>query len=280
MAGSTAVIFIKASTEHPLLVASYRLLIAAVFLTPVFIRQIYHHKEIYSWKQFGWTILPAFVLALHFITWVIGARATLVTNASLIINLTPLALPFFMWIMFREMITTTEVVGTILALCGIFILSGGDYTTSSRTLFGDIICFISLLTFAWYFALGRKNNNRMNLWIYVVPMYYIAGLICFIVALFFIYPIKTYSWDNILYILGLGIIPTVIGHTLYNYSLKYLRGQLVGIINLSQPFFSAIFGFLFLGEIPKLVYYLSAILVICGAIIAILFSPNKPSTHQ
>jgi drug/metabolite transporter (DMT)-like permease len=283
LAGSTAVIMIKASTEHPLLVASYRLLIAAFVLTPVFIHELVKPEADYGWKQFRWTILPSVVLATHFITWVIGARATPVTNASLIINLTPIAMPFFIWIFYQEKVTRPEIMGTILALTGVIILTGGDLKTTRETLPGDLICFLSMLTFTCYFALGRKNNNRLNLWLYVVPMYYLSGILCLIVGAFFINPIKQYTLENILYLIGLGIIPTVIGHTLYNYSLKHLRGQVVSVINLSQPFFAAFLGYIFLGEVPVPIYYLAAALVLIGAIIAILYNPNnsaKSATKQ
>jgi len=275
LAGSTAVIMIKAGTEHPMLVASYRLLVAALVLTPAFIRALAINKPGYGWTQFKWTMLPSLFLAAHFITWVIGARATPVTNASLINNLTPVALPFFLWLFYREKITWAEGLGTIIAMTGLFILSGRNLSTSSDIRLGDTICFLSMLTLAGYFALGRKNNNRLNLWLYVVPMYYMSGMLCLLAACFYINPVKSYTTQNILYIIGLGLIPTVVGHSLYNYSLKHLRGQLVGLINLVQPFMSAILGFLLLGEIPLPAYYLAAVLVVCGVVIAIRSQPNN-----
>lgn len=100
MMGATAVIMIKAGDEHPLLVASYRLLIAALVLTPFFIRDRRDWVGSYGMKEFSWTFAPAAALAAHFITWVIGARLTVVANASLLANLTPVAMPFFCLVVF------------------------------------------------------------------------------------------------------------------------------------------------------------------------------------
>ena len=113
---ATAVIFIKASTEFPILLAAYRTLGAAIVLTPFYLHDIRANRQTYGWKQVGWTVVPALVLAAHFITWVIGARLTTVANASLVINLTPIILPFFLWAINREVVTRLEVVGTVIAL--------------------------------------------------------------------------------------------------------------------------------------------------------------------
>ena len=119
LAGSSAVIFINASTENPLLVASYRLLIAAGVFSPFFFRTLKQRAEPYTWREFSWTIVPGLVLAAHFISWVIGARMTLAANASLVVNLAPVAMPFFLWLFYREVVNRSEVMGTLLSIAGL-----------------------------------------------------------------------------------------------------------------------------------------------------------------
>jgi len=274
VAGSTAVIMIKASTEHPLLVASYRLIIAAVFLTPGFLRELakvrQEQPDAYTWKQVAWSAAPALALAVHFSTWVVGARMTQTANASLLVNMCPLALPFFLWIFYKERITPVEVVGTFFALAGVVTLTSSNIRVSYQTFIGDLICLGSMLAFACYLALGRKNGGRISLFLYIVPLYYMAGLFILLVALPFVNPVKPYTLQNALLILGLGVIPTVIGHSLLNYSLQFFRGQVVGIANLGQVLFAGIMAAVFFHEIPKPVYYLAAVLIITGILIGIL----------
>lgn len=272
--GATAVIMIKASDEHPFLVASYRLLIAAIILFPYFLRDLHNYQGEYGWKQVGWSAIPAVALAVHFMSWVVGARMTPVANASLVANLTPVAMPFFVWIFFRERINRQEIFGTFLTLCGLLVLTGSHLGISETGFKGDLICFGSMLAFACYLALGRKNSNRLSLWLYMVPLYFIAGVICLICAIPFINPIKPYTLSNILYIVGLGIIPTVGGHTILNYSLKYFRGQVVSVTNLTQPIFAGFFGFLMFKEAPVSIFYPAAGLIIAGVLV-VLFSNRK-----
>lgn len=272
LAGSTAVIMIKASTEFPLLIASYRLFVAAVVLSPLFFREVRRSETAYTWKQVGWSALPALALAVHFMTWVIGARMTQASNASLLVNMLPVALPFFLWVFYRERVTKVEVIGSLIAVSGVFLLSGASFRASPQTFLGDLVCLGSMLAFAVYMALGRKNAGRISLWTYLVPLYTMAGVMCLIVALFFINPIKAYEPHNLLYMLGLGIIPTVIGHSILNYSMKFFRGQVVGIANLGQIIFAMIMGFIFFQEIPAPIYFAAAGLILCGILTVMLYN--------
>jgi drug/metabolite transporter (DMT)-like permease len=268
---STAIIMIKASTEQPLLVASYRLLIAAVVLSPLFFRDLRTFRASYGWKQLRGSLIPAVILAVNFTSWVIGARMTQVASASLISNLTPVAMPFFLWAFYKERITRNEVIGTIFTLTGLVVLSGSSLSLSQTNFIGDLVCLVSMLTFVGYLTLGRKNGSQMSLWLYMVPLYFFAGLLCLICALPFVNPIKTYSLPNILYMVGLGLVPTVFGHTILNYSMKFIRGQVVSVTNLSQPIFSSLLGFLIFGERPQPILYVSAVFILIGVLI-VLFS--------
>jgi len=269
--GSTAIIMIKASTEQPLLVASFRLLIAALVLSPFFFRDLHTYRETYGWQQVGRCVIPALILAVNFISWIIGGRMTQVASASLISNLTPVAMPFFLWALYKERITRLEVIGTLFTLAGLVALSGSSLSFSQTNFLGDLICLVSMLSFAGYLALGRKNGSGISLWLYMVPLYFIAGLACLICALPFVNPIKAYTLPNVLYIIGLGLIPTVFGHTILNFSMKHFSGQVVSVTNLSQPLFSTLLGFLIFGERPQTILYLSAGFILMGVLI-VLFS--------
>lgn len=270
LAGGTAVVLIKASDENPLLVASYRLLGAAVLLTPFFIRDLGRlDKGEYGWTQIRWTLLPAVALAVHFMTWVVGARMTQTSNAALIANLTSAVLPFFVWFLFRERITRQELAGTLLALAGLVWMTSSTLTVSKTDFQGDLICFVSMLCYAFYMALGRKNGGRIGLWLYTVPLYYIAGLIALGCAMFMVNPIKAYTLKNTLLMIGLAVFPTILGHTIMNYSLKHFRGQMVSVAYLGQFLVGTLLGFFFLGDVPRPSFFVAA-MVIVGGILLVL----------
>ena len=277
LATSTSVIFIRLSQTDAVLLAGYRSLLAGLILLPFFIKALRKHKHDYKGSFFFRSLIPGLFLAVHFAIFNIGARLTPAANSTLIINMLPIITPFLFYAILREFINRAEIYGTILSLAGLVVLGVTDYRIDSRHGAGDIICFVSLIFYAFYLVLGRKNRDIVSIWLYVVPLYLTAGITTILVL--FIgnesgltdVPIFCfYTLYEFLLILALALIPTVIGHTIINYSLKYLRAQSVSIIILSQFIFAGVLGYVFLNEIPNYAFYIASTLIVIGALIVII----------
>lgn len=267
---STAVIFIKASVIHPVPLSSYRLLVAGAVLLPLFVRSWREHRTRYSLEHLRRTFWPALMLGLHFISWISGARLTTAANATLIVNLVPVAMPLFALRLAGEIMTATEVIGTALALGGVALLGSADFHLSRQYFWGDILCFVSMLLFAAYLAFGRKNRDFPSTWLYVVPLYLFAGLLCLLFAVFLTNPFQVSTAKEAMLILGLAIVPTVLGHSILNRSLVRFRTQLVSLVNMGQFTFAGVMAFLLLHEVPHWGFYLASALVMGGAALALV----------
>jgi len=116
----------------------------------------------------------------------------------------------------------------------------------------------------------------MSIWLYIVPVYFIAGVTCFIVSLFFVSPLAIHSTKDLLFIVGLGIVPTVMGHSILNYSMRHIRGQTVSIANLGEFVFAGLMAFFLLDEIPRWSFYAACLLVVGGAVVALRAMPPEP----
>jgi drug/metabolite transporter (DMT)-like permease len=275
---STAVILIKASGEHAVVLAALRLLFAGVFLTPLAWRDYRRHREHPGVPRWQTTVWPALLLALHFISWIYAARLTTATNATLIVNLVPIVMPFLMHFLIAEQITGRELAGTALALVGLVVLSAADFHVSREHFFGDVLSFFSMLLFAGYLALGRKNRHVVSLWLYVTPLYYLAGLICLAVSLFFVNPIKPYPARELWLIMGLAFIPTVLGHSALNHAMKKFRGQVVSVVNLGQFVFAGIMAYVLFHEVPRPVFYLASALLVAAVLVVVRQpTPTNPA---
>lgn len=268
-AAATAVIFIKASTTSPLLLCAWRQLLAVAILAPLFWGAWRRHADRYSLRHLGRCVLPALMLAAHFISWTIGARRTDAANASLIVNLVPMVMPFLMFFIAREQITRRELTGTLLALLGLVVLGAGSFSLRPEHLPGDAICFGSMLLFALYLVCGRVNRDFPSLWLYVVPIYGISGGCCLVIGAIAGQGLVPTSGKEWLLMLALALVPTVIGHSILNDAMKHLRGQVVSLCNLGQFIFAAIFAYLLLGEIPTVAFAVAAALIVIGAITVI-----------
>ncbi len=273
---STAAIMIKASTTHPLVLAALRLLLAAALLSPVFVREWQRHPGAYTRTHLRRSVLPAFVLALHFISWSYGARMTLSAQASLIVNLVPVALPFLLLGLTGERINRTEIVGTALALAGVAALTARDALAGGGDAWGNAVCFGSMLLFATYLALGRKNRDFPSLWLYVVPVYALAGLICLAVAAPALHTFDLGSGREWALMVALACVPTIIGHSLLNQAMRHLRGQIVSLCNVGQFVFAGVLAYFLFDERPALAFYAGSALVVGGIALVVFAAPPPP----
>ncbi len=270
---ATSVVFIRIGATDPVPLSAYRLLIGGSLLLPLALRHGLRGLPLPGLVRRAWA--PALLLAVHFGTWNTGARLTPSAHATLIVNMVPVVMPLLLVAVLGERITRAEAAGTAVALAGVLLLAAGDLHFSREHAMGDAVCFLSMLFYAGYLVFGRKNRDLPSVHLYVVPVYLLAGLACLLWTILlelagsgvvWLGPDRRTEW---LSIMGLALVPTVLGHSIINWSLRVIRGQAVVILNLAQFVFAGILGFLLLGEVPRAPFYAASLLVVAGALIVI-----------
>ena len=272
VACATSVIFLKASYTHPIWLVGARLLIAAAALSLFYLWEWQRHRPSPRAILRAWP--GAMMLALHFVTWTLGARMTDATNASLIVNLTPAVMPLVMFAMARERVNRGEVVGTLVSLAGVGVLIGSHYSLAAGNVAGDLVCFGSMALFCVYLGLSRLRAGP-SLWLYVVPLYAIAGVLCLATAVGTRTPFPVLDRKEVLLLLALGLVPTVVGHSVLNWCIGRLRGQVVSTANLGQFIVAGVIAYFQFGESPDRVFYPASVLIVIGA--AVVIRSNRTS---
>jgi drug/metabolite transporter (DMT)-like permease len=269
IACSVAGVLIRVSETPALLIAAYRLLIASVIMLPLFLRAKRKHREV-QWSQVGGAVLiPAVFMSLHFWAWNSSVHMTPVVNASLIVNMVPVAMPFVIWIMARERINASEVVGTVVALMGSCLLAISDYHFDVTNCKGDLLALFAMIAMSLYLAWNRRCMHLPSMLLYLSPLYLVAGLICMAVSAVVygnILVIESREWSILL---GLALIPTVIGHSLLNYSMRHLRSQTVAVVNVGQFIPAGLLAWILLAEAPRIYLMPASVLVTIGAVVVI-----------
>ena len=272
---STSAVLIRLSTADPFVLTAMRLLIASALLAPVLRSELRRHGAAFTRDHMRRTRLPALVLAVHMISWTLGARMTAVAQSTLIVNLVPIALPFFLFWIASERINRAEVVGTALAILGLLVLSAKDALAGGGSLAGDLVCLVSMLLFALYLALGRRNRDFPSVWLYVIPVYGQAAFVCLIVALPWIRTLEAGSAREWAIMAALAAVPTVCGHSLLNAAMRRIRGQIVSLCNSSQFLFAGVMGYLLFDEVPRPMFYAACAIVLAGVAIVVLAIPAE-----
>jgi drug/metabolite transporter (DMT)-like permease len=274
---STAGVMIKASRTDPLLVAAYRLLLACALLLPAFLRARRRHPEHGLGALARAAVPAALLLAAHFWSWNLSVRMTAVANASLIVNLVAVAMPFVIWVMARERLTARELGGTALALAGTAVLAAADYRLDLRHFAGDLLCFGSMLTFTVYLAWNRRCVHVPTIWLYVPVVYGLAGVVCLALGGWRAGGVLVTDPREAWLMLGLAVVPTIAGHTILNASMRVLRSQVVAVLNLGQFIPAGILAWWCFGEVPGAAFAAAVALVIGGALVVITGSAAAAS---
>jgi len=260
------------------MLAAWRVLLAALLLMPLYI----HARRKYGDATLGGIIkrslLPGTILSVHFMSWVVGARLTPGASATLIVTLMPLVMPFFMYFLYREKLQGREWISTALAMVGIIILAINDFSISQQHFTGDILCLISMVLFAAYLALARSKLEAVaSVWLYVVPLYAIAGLCSLAVAAATGPVMPHFEWYNLTMVFLLAAVSTVIGHTALNYAMEKLRGQTVTLMNMLQFVVAGIAGFFVYKEVPAALFYVASAFIVSGLLIVVFSSKTDKS---
>ena len=245
------------STEFHII--SFRFLIAFVISLIFLQRKIFPLKI----KEILYSLILSVLLFMVFITMTIGVKYTTATNASFLISLSVIFIPFFSWIFNKEKPKKSIFIILIIVLIGIMLL------TLDKNLefhIGDILCLICSLLFSFHIIITErfvKNNNPITLG---VLQFGGVAILSFLVQ----YPIEKFSlpknenfWISLLI---LSVFCTALAYIIQTVSQKKLSSTLIGFILSLEPIFSGIFGYFILNEYLSFQQYVGAFLLLISVI--------------
>lgn len=261
------------------MLAAWRVLLASLMLSPAYWLARQRYGDTPPLEVLKRSLFPGIVLAAHFVTWVIGARLSLGVNATIIVSLVPLALPIIVWVLFSEAMQKLEWIATALALSGLAVLAFDGLALNSEHLLGDAICLVSMVLFALYLALARRSSHLPSLWLYVVPVYAVAGVASLLAAPFFGPVLPHWDARNIVMVLALAGVSTVIGHSALNFAMQHMRSQTVGVMTLAQFVIAGVIAYFLYQEVPSVLFYPASFLMVFGMVLVVL-NQSDTATDQ
>jgi drug/metabolite transporter (DMT)-like permease len=273
---SLAAIFIRlAQAENipSLFIAAGRLVVAAIVLTPITLRRYWTDIRGLNRGDLGLALVSGFFLALHFATWILSLEYTSVLISVVLVTTSPLWVALLEVIFLHARLGRLVILGLIIGLVGGVIAalsSGGGIDLGSRPLLGSLLATIGAVCVAIYFVIGRKLRASLDLLPYIWLVYGCAALILLLAVILMGIPITGYSSEGYLWLVAMALVPQLLGHSSYNYALKYLPATLVGVISQLEPVLSAIAAALVFGEIPTVLQILGSGIILFGVILATL----------
>jgi len=266
-----------------LVIAAWRLIIATIVLAPIAI--IRYRSELLSlWrKELLLALLSGIFLALHFDAWITSLEYTSVASSVVLVSTTPLWVALLAPLTIKEPITRLILGGMLLALFGGIIVGLSEVCSIGKSgiicpsvgeffkreeFFGDILAVAGAVMAALYVIIGRRLRTGMSLIGYIFVVYGMAAVVLTLIMLIagyspFGYPVEAYKW-----MILLGLIPQLLGHSSFNWALGYLSAAYVSITLLGEPIGSTILAYFLLNETPSGLEIFGAILILSGIYIA------------
>ncbi len=265
-------ILIKLSTAPPLIIAFYRMLLSSLFLTPFLL--INYRKQLKHFLDYRPAIV-GFFLATHFFLWFSAFQFTNVTNAVIFIALQPLFTLLLEYFFAKDDLYEGVIVGIILAMIGSIIISIGDFRLLFNKLWGDLLAIAAAFFAAVYIFSGRSLRKEIDYFPYIYIVYVYTTIILGFFILIFRVPLIGYDKINYLYFLGLALGPTLIGHSAFNYSVRFLPATIVSLAILGEPVLTTFFAWLLIDEKLTIITLIGGVFIIGGIYRAILSTRSK-----
>jgi drug/metabolite transporter (DMT)-like permease len=271
VAVSTASIFIKLCDAPVLIISTYRMVLASLILMP----WASYQKVWKGWdkKDIVWLIFSGTLLSLHFASWIASLKYTSVASSVVLVSTHPIFVGIGSRLFLKERLGLNLILGIGLSVIGSGLIGYGDMALSKEAFMGDGLALLGALAASGYFLVGRKMRKNQDLLSYIFPVYSTAGLVLIIFSLFFRKPFFGYSSSTYLFLFLLALIPQLIGHTTFNWALKYLPASMVAITILGEPIGSTILAYFILGEGLTFWKILGGIFIFTGILIALAPHP-------
>lgn len=243
-------IFIRWISAPPLAIAFYRMLFTVILLFPYVFSK---HRNAFlqlnpSQKKLSW--LSGGFLAIHFATWIASLSYTSVAASTVLVSCSPIAVAFYETTIRRKPLPRRFIQMLLLAIFGTLLIVSDAWNQPSRIL-GNVLALIGGFAMAGYLIIGSEQQQTIPFWVYVLHVYGASAFILGTLLLFspagFVVP----SLEDVGLIFAMTLACSLLGHTVYNWLLRYHGAPLVAMATLCEPIFATLLAFILLRESPS-----------------------------
>lgn len=266
-----AVVGVK-SIGFSLFLAASRLIFASLILIPVW-KQLRQNRV--SRQAYYYAAAAGFSLALHFASWITSLSFTSIAASTTLVTTNPIWVALISWFWWKEKPKKLTLLGIAVALAGSIIIAFGDRAINGEnfdnSLFGNFLATIGALMASFYFVFGTQAQKLgLNISSYIAIAYTTSALILLPLPLLF--GSSYFGYPNLVYIyvLLMAIVSQLIGHTSFNWAVKYVSPTLVSLTILFEPIGASLLGFFLFQEIPSSSVLTGGVILLVGVAIGVL----------
>ena len=212
-----------------------------------------------------YSIILGVLAVIAVLSMTFGVQYTTASNAGFLISLSVVMIPLISVVVLKKRIKAKLLLSVILATIGIVCLTLNEQLTINK---GDILCILCATSFAVQVLIMERIPKSADSVAIGALQLGITAVVNFILSFFlenFTVPRDLKVWGVIVI---LGVFCTAFCYIIQIYALKNTSAIQAGIILSLEPVFSAIFAYIFLGELLSKQGYIGAILLFISVILA------------
>lgn len=202
-----------------------------------------------SWSLL-WQATPTGIcFALSIIFGFASFQETSIVNATLIPALQPVLILLVAARLFGERRSRTEIVWSLVALGGVVLVVAAAASSSESSTYGNLLAVGNLLAFTVYFLFAKHvRAGDVHSWSFLAAIFVITAVVITPWSVAVSGGVTTLHGTDWLLILGLVLIPGMVGHGFMTWAHHYVDVSITSMLTLANPPLSILGAWLLFDE--------------------------------
>ena len=263
-------LFLTEEAITPVVIVTFRLLIASVFTIPTLM--VWKRLQRLDLKD-----LPMFLVLAFFEPFIYSILETsgvsLVSSslASIIIATIPLFTPFGIALVYKEKLPWVAIVGAVLSMMGIVVMMLGpdlSFEANPRGVFYLAMCVVVAVCYTLVLVKVLDKYPPLTITAYqnLLSLLYFIPLVLIINR--DVFPLLSYSWPMFGRLIFLGVFCSTVAYMGFNVGIKHLGATSASVYNNLIPVFTLVLAVLIGQESLSLMKVLGMAVVLVGLFLA------------
>ena len=242
--------------------------IAIILLLYLFIKEGFNfYKNFFRIGLSG--ILGGIFLGIHFQFFFESIKLTTIANATFLGTLAPLFTLCLEKFWLKRNIQKNMIFALVIIFTGSLIIVSDQFDTSSNYTRGNLYALICSLWIALALMISENVRKDTETVPFSITLFSSAAITLMMISFYTGESLIGYTQQDYLGLLLLGLIPTVFGHSVFYFALRYVQPTIVASFPLGEPIIASIAAYFLFSETVGVSIILGGVLTIIGLFILV-----------